>query len=78
MSDFAPETQRWFVAENDLYGGWSIVNVDVEKVSQLRNTQDHRTLVDDIPTEELAHYIVSLHNYLHRTRFPEQWKEGVA
>lgn len=70
-----PSHQRWYVLIDDLVGGYAIANVDKKRVSALNWHQGERTFVDLIISEELAHYIVGLHNYLHKSRFPEQWTD---
>jgi len=71
-----PTHERWYVLVDDLVGGHAIANVDKKRVSELDWSKGERTYVDLILTEELAHYIVGLHNYLHKSRFPEKWKES--
>lgn len=61
----------WFAVIDDTIGGWSISLVDkpVSKLNPVRNPRE--ITIGDFLTEELARYIVELHN--RAQGFPEGW-----
>jgi hypothetical protein len=52
---------RWFVLVDDVAGGWTVANVDKGRVSALDYRQGDST-VGEFLSEELALYIVKMHN----------------
>jgi hypothetical protein len=52
--------QRWFAHENDLIGGWSILNVD-RPPSEIDTRHGDRE-VGTFMTRRAAEHIVTLHN----------------
>lgn len=50
---------KWYVQPNDLVGGWCISNVD-KPPSQHNHIDEFE--IGDLLTEEVANYIVSIHN----------------
>lgn len=54
--------QRWYVLVDDLVGGYAIANVDKKRVSALDWRQSESTIGEFI-SEELATYIVKMHNH---------------
>lgn len=55
--------QRWYVLVDDEVGGYSIANVDKKRVSALDWRQGD-SVVADFVSEEIALYIVKMHNLL--------------
>jgi hypothetical protein len=53
---------RWYVTENDVTGdGWAIINLQVDRLSEVYGYGQVRVFAETW-TEELARYIVAIHN----------------
>lgn len=73
IKDRSFSDQGWYAVVDDCIGGWAISNVDKPTSEQYYRKGELE--LGSFLTEEMARYIVGLHNYLHRTRFPDQWKD---
>jgi hypothetical protein len=52
--------ERWYVISNDVVGGWSIAAIN-KPVSEIIGLE--HIIADDVLTQEIASYIVAVHNY---------------
>lgn len=52
--------ERWYVIPNDVVGGWSIATTN-KPLSQIMGLEP--VVADDVLTQEIANYIVAVHNY---------------
>jgi hypothetical protein len=75
MSDQDFTKIRWYMTVDDVCGGWSIVNVPGVPMSELDTRSGEEFEILKPLSEEVGHYVVSLHTYLHKARFPDQYRD---
>lgn len=62
MTNINPMAVPWYAVVNDVIGGWAICNVDKPCSQQSINPEDGEIEIADFIQEDVARYIVRLHN----------------
>lgn len=55
-------SQRWHVTENDVVGGWAIINMEVDRLSQVWGYGEMQVYLE-AANEDVARYVVAMHNH---------------